>query len=548
MARDLLRFLFILLLFAAGCAAIAPSSEPLRFQFDKGARVEGSPVVVFQFDGVRKDLYDQMLSAGELPNIKKYLVDRGLSVRKAVSVMPTLTHPANVAAITGVVPGRLGVTGIHWFDREVLVNRRYSEIRQKDMLDGDYWQPTLFSAHPEGWTMSIFFQAHKGADRFVENWMSAGPPYFFRWYQLIDRLTAQRFSIQAELTRLNGRFPVLTVAHFIGPDATAHLRGPGSREYREAIRNADTQLGRILKNYEAEGILPKLTLALFSDHGMVPIPRHVKVDKFLDRNLGIPTAKKYLWEDTRLEERLKYYNRYSAVVTGSGGCSMYIYVRRPSPASGFESWFMRPDIEQLRNYPAGDGKRVDIIRFLTQRPEIAQVFVRPAPDRVRIFTAKGVSEVESDPVRGHRYAVLEGEDPLGCASSEKVRPLLDGNFHSTEIWRLATLDTPYPGVIWQAVDFMRSPRVGDVVIFPAPLWGFMEDEANEYSEHDIGGHGGISADEFIVPLVLAGPGIPHGEIETASIIDLAPTLLELWKMPGALEEKLQGRSILSQVR
>jgi hypothetical protein len=547
MTQSALRFLFILLLSTAGCAVLAPSNEPLRFQFDKGTRVEGSPVLIFQFDGVRADVFDQMLAAGEIPNIRKYLVERGLRVKRAVTVMPTLTHAVNVAAITGIVPGRTGITGIHWFDREALVNRRYNAIQQKNMLDGDYSQPTLFSAHREGWTMSIFFQPHKGATRFVENRLSAGPPYFLRWYQLVDRLTAERFSIQADLTRLNGRFPVLTAAHFIGPDSMGHDKGLERPEYRAAIRNADTQLGRILKNYETAGILSKLTVVLFSDHGMVPIPRHVKVDKFLDKNLGIPTAKKFLWEETRLEDRLKYYNRCQAVVTGSGGCSMYIYLRRPSPPSGFESWFVRPDIEQLRNYPTGDGKRVDIIGYLTQRPEIAQVFARSAPDRVRVFSAKGVSEIESDPARGHRYAVLEGEDPLGCAPNEKVRPLLDGNFHPTQVWRLAALDTPCPGVIWQAVDFMKSPRVGDVAIFPAPGWGFVDDEANEYSEHNVGGHGGISAAESLVPMIIAGPGIPHGEIETASIIDIAPTILELWKMQGALREELQGRSILSQV-
>ena len=50
---------------------------------------------------------------------------------------------------------------------------------------------------------------------------------------------------------------------------------------------------------------------------------------------------------------------------------------------------------------------------------------------------------------------------------------------------------------------------------------------------------------MLVPLVLAGPGIPKGEIESACLVDLAPTILDLWGKPQALGN-LDGTSILRQ--
>jgi hypothetical protein len=74
-------------------------------------------------DGARADVFSELLSKGELPNIAKYVVERG-SYRNAVSVFPSTTGPAYTPYIFGKYPGRCDFPGIRWFDRRIYPDKR----------------------------------------------------------------------------------------------------------------------------------------------------------------------------------------------------------------------------------------------------------------------------------------------------------------------------------------------------------------------------------------------------------------------------------------
>jgi len=83
--------------------------------------------------------------------------------------------------------------------------------------------------------------------------------------------------------------------------------------------------------------------------------------------------------------------------------------------------------------------------------------------------------------------------------------------------------------------YFRSPRAGDMIVFAAPGWDFG-------GTHK-GGHGGIRAEEDMhVPLLLAGPGVPHTRVDVARTVDLAPTLLQLLGKP--VPKDYDGQSLL----
>jgi arylsulfatase A-like enzyme len=58
-----------------------------------------------------------------------------------------------------------------------------------------------------------------------------------------------------------------------------------------------------------------------------------------------------------------------------------------------------------------------------------------------------------------------------------------------------------------------------VAVFAAPGW----DLTDRYEA----GHGGLRPCDMHVPLLLAGPGVPHERRDVARTVDLMPTLLRL---------------------
>jgi arylsulfatase A-like enzyme len=47
-----------------------------------------------------------------------------------------------------------------------------------------------------------------------------------------------------------------------------------------------------------------------------------------------------------------------------------------------------------------------------------------------------------------------------------------------------------------------------------------------------------------VPFLLAGPGVPHGRLDTARTVDLVPTLLQL--LNGHVPAGMDGRSLVGE--
>src|SRR5687767_1967646 len=64
-----------------GCGTLVPFSVNAN---DPGFELPPTPVMVFYVDGLRKDIFEEMARAGELPLLKRYIIDRAASVDDAV--------------------------------------------------------------------------------------------------------------------------------------------------------------------------------------------------------------------------------------------------------------------------------------------------------------------------------------------------------------------------------------------------------------------------------------------------------------------------------
>src|SRR5215207_10904335 len=67
-------------------------------------------------DGLRPDVAEARLSAGELPHLEQMLEEGGRT--RAVTVFPSTTSVAYLPFLTGHTPGRCNIPSIRWLDRQ----------------------------------------------------------------------------------------------------------------------------------------------------------------------------------------------------------------------------------------------------------------------------------------------------------------------------------------------------------------------------------------------------------------------------------------------
>ncbi len=535
-----------------GCGVPSPDGPAdtygLDFSLPKDAKVRGA--IIFLIDGLNADIFQQMLDAGELPAFKKYLVDRGTYAPRAIASTPTVTLANLTSVVTGQFPGHTDITGINWFDRNRLVWRDYATIAQKNTLDGDYIAPNIYEQFPDETTWSIFYQPHRGATKFAEDRMSAGPPYFFGWYEFVDRITLWRFHLLADIARKQERFPAVTTVYLLATDFMAYRHGPDSPEYREALRHSDRQIGRVLGDLQRAGLLEGLHIALVSDHGHIPVAQHFHMNQFCEKDLGLVLDSGHWWEHDPFEERLADYNKVTAVAYGSGDRFYALCLRAPKRDDGkiigWEPWIVRPSPRDLKDYPTvkpGEAfappvrMRVNLVEAMLKQPAVDVVAHSCGPNRVRVLRRGGEVEFQQDGGReaGIVHKLISGDDPLEWKGKVPAE-MLAGRPATSRQWLDATADTGYPDLPAQILAYFRSRHAGDIAAFATPGWDF--------NHNNKSGHGGVSPGDMHVPLLIAGPNVPHQRLDVARSVDLMPTLLMLLGRP--MPDNLDGRSLVSK--
>ena len=73
-------------------------------------------VLALLVDGARADVLTRLVTAGELPTLKRHFADAG-GLATATSVFPTVSGPAHLPLLAGVHPGTANLPGIRWAER-----------------------------------------------------------------------------------------------------------------------------------------------------------------------------------------------------------------------------------------------------------------------------------------------------------------------------------------------------------------------------------------------------------------------------------------------
>jgi phosphonoacetate hydrolase len=258
----------------------------------------GRFVVGLLWDGASCGELLHLAALGELPGVARLLEQGTALAAGAVAEFPSLTLCNHTSALTGVGPGRHGVLGNVFFDRET-GTREVPNDASTWHRSARWFRPgvaTVFeqltAARPGAVTACVNEPVDRGAtvstmqrirasgatggagdldsvlpsaedSGFVGDAAHLADPYY-RWGTRVDDLglvqVLQAFADPAAV-------PTLTWWNNVVTDAGHHAGGPGSAIARASLRDADRRLQAFLDALDRLGVTEEVTFLLTADHG-----------------------------------------------------------------------------------------------------------------------------------------------------------------------------------------------------------------------------------------------------------------------------------------
>lgn len=459
-------------------------------------------------DGARADLFGELLGKGELPNISKYLVEKG-SYREAVSVFPSTTGPAYTPYILGKFPGRCNFPGIRWFDRTLYPDRKrlFSFHRFRSYIGLETYfmnsdvskdNTSLFELFPR--SGNILNELSRGVK--IKNDKTRFSKLYYKvkshFTDRTDEVDMVARSIL--LNSLKEMHDFLFVV-FLGIDTYSHINHPFHSKVVNSYRRIDDTVGLVARHLESEGRLDETLFVIVSDHGLTQTHSHFDSVEFMKiqgyRTFYYPYV-------------FSHFTDAEAASMVSGNAMTNIYVKSP------EGWGRKSTFEELRALTDG---------FL-ERPEIDIVAGIDERGRAAVKSERGEAAAWLDEEGYINYEKISG-DPFGYnGMPERMSP---------EEALSASYGSQYPDALLQIIQLLEAPRTGDLVLSAKP--GYDLRAKHESPEH-CSSHGALFRDHIMVPMAI------NTEIDKEYVrtVDLYPTILRL--LGRSVPENTDGVSLV----
>lgn len=467
-------------------------------------------VILLLVDGLRPDVAETALAAGQLPALSTMTADQGIA--RGITVFPSTTSVAYLPFLTGCTPGRANIPSIRWLDRARYRGRWWAErelVRsycgyQASRLDADIAPgvPCIFELVPE--SLGIFtpiargLSARRDPARGERKFWGA-LAHYAEWHQPSDSAVTRHLlrGVEAGWQFIFAQFPAV--------DGYTHQSTPDGPLVLRALRQVDQTVATLRARLADRGELDETLIILVSDHGASAVHTHLDLADWF-RGQGITTmSHPVIWER----------NPRAAVMVAGNGSAM-VYARPGTPRAD------RLPLAGLRR-AEGFGAGHDVIAALVAEPAVAFVAAEEEPGAVRVADASGEAIIESaadgDTIS---YRPRSG-DPLGLGGAITA---------SAEDWLQATWDAAYPDACGQLLDQFRAPRTGDLIVVAREGYDFRK--RFEIPEHK-SGHGSLIRSHMQVPVWTSVPG-PAAPIRT---VDLFPAMLEWLGRP--VPDGIDGR-------
>ena len=246
-----LRTLAIAAAAALAGACSAPADAPDRGPGGTPEAAQGGRVLLIGIDGVRPDV----LAETPTPNLDA-LAESGVLIDDARTTTPSVSGPSWSSMLTGVWPGKHGVTNNEF------TGKRYEEY-PGFLSRVEAVRPGLATVAMGDWTP--LFHIGTGANAIggdVDRTVVVDG-YELGWAE------ADAVVTDSAVAALAGGDPAAMFVYLGNPDETSHEHGSIGEEYRAAIEESDRQVGRILSALRSRpGFESESWLVLVStDHG-----------------------------------------------------------------------------------------------------------------------------------------------------------------------------------------------------------------------------------------------------------------------------------------
>lgn len=463
-------------------------------------------------DGARADVFHELLAEGQLPNVARYVVERG-GVATASTVFPSVTGVAYAPYLTGVFPERSNLTGVKWMDREVYARRRLSVSRFRNytgpghfMMDRDLSRDisTLFELlRPSS---NIFGTISRGTGVRRNAFLFRRVPWAIHYLLTGDWAPIDARANALLLRAAERKRERFTFHTTLQVDEHSHSDGPFSPRVREGYRAFDRCVGALISRLRMKGQLERTLLTIGADHGHGEVSRHFDLELFVEQR-GLKT----LYYPNKAFKR--WFDCDAAVMVG-GNAMGHIYLRgRAWDADEVAEERLAATPGLVDDLIGQEG--VDFVAWVADKDGTIAVRSRRGRGRVRLAGP----DVE--------YAVDEGHaDPLGLPVLPKVMS------RSEALEKLK--DTDYPDGLVQLAQIFGSPRTGDVVVSAAPGWDL---RGHHMSHEHRSGHGSLHKDHMRVPFAMS-----H-RFDTTAVrtVDAFPMILKL--LGESVPSDVDGRDL-----
>ena len=453
-------------------------------------------------DGSPYQRFNDLVQDGTLPNIKRYVIDRG-AFKKAVTAFPSTTGPAFIPFFMGRFPGPANIPGIRWLSKKQFQNPH--RFRSPGICSYMGMEGLSFSADlPDSPTLFNFFSPVTN----IYNLLTRGCPpsgnltrwikplvytyaHFSERWRFVNAIASRKLlkAVKGDAEFVMCLFPAV--------DTFSHLSHTLSPHVIDTYREVDRTVGEVCEILQASKELDNTLIMITSDHGMSNTHTHIDLARHLD-NLG--------WRCLHYPLLWRRRAKSASMVSGNGMAHLYFKGGGSDKRGEFatkpqKGWGDRLSFEQLNQMGA--------IQPLLGIEGLAFVAGQSDDGAIVVQNGTGVGKITcEDKTFSYQF---QGVDPLGygvCYQNLSSRDAL-----------IRTYDSEHPDGLVQLWQLFQGDRTGDLVLSAHP--GYDLRARYEYPEHHAT-HGALNAEQMLVPLAINMP------IETEFIrtVDLFPTVLD----------------------
>lgn len=457
-------------------------------------------------DGARADVFSDLLNSGDLPNISKYVVEKG-SYKEAVTVFPSTTGPAYTPYILGKYPGRCNLPGIRWFDRKAYSEKLLSFDRFRSYIGLETYfmnsdisknYKTVFEIFPR--SVNIFNELSRGINLKNDKTLFSKLYYKVKSH-FTDRSNEVDLVAERILLESLKEMPDFVYAVFLGIDTYSHINHPFHRKVIDSYRRIDNTVGLVAKSLENQGRLEETLIVITSDHGLTQTHSHFDSLEFMNSQ-GYKT---FYYPNV-----FKHFTDANAACLISGNAMANIYVKSQ------DGWGRKATFEEL------DG----LVDEFVERPEVDIVAGLDENGRTRIKSERGEAATWLDDEGNVNYEKIKG-DPFNYNGMPKKMSTEDALAHS--------FNTEYPDALLQLIQLLESDRTGDLVLSASS--GYDLRAKHENPEHR-SSHGALFRDHMIVPFAINA----KVNKEFVRTVDIFSTMLSSLGMP--LSQDIDGKNLI----